>query len=143
MVRLFDRRLCAVLLLAAAVAACDDEPTPTGPSGPAPTVTDTFTGTIAPNGAGTHTFTVQGTGAIVGTLKNVGDDNTLVVSFALGNWDASRNACSVVLANDSATAGAILQGTMTAAGTLCARIGDVGNIAAGKTAGYTIEVLHP
>ena len=138
-----NRRILAGLLLTCAIAACDDDslnfvtPTP-----PAPT-TDTFTGTIAPNGAGTHTFTVQGTGAIVGTLKNVGDDNTLVVSFALGNWDASRNACSVVLANDSATAGAILQGTMTAAGTLCARIGDVGNIAAGKTAGYTIEVLHP
>ena len=141
MVRLFDRRLCAVLLLAAAVAACDDEPTPIGPSGPAPTVTDTFTGSIAQNGAATHNFSTAAAGPVTATLKAIGSDNTLVVSFQLGNWTGT--ACSAVLGSDSATGGHVLSGTMTGAGTLCARVGDVGNIAAGTTAAYSIEVVHP
>jgi hypothetical protein len=48
-----------------------------------------------------------------------------------------------VLENPAATGGAILTGTMTGAGTLCVRVGDQGNIAAGQPAAYTIEVTHP
>jgi len=141
MFRLLDKRVIAVLLLAAAVSACDDEASPTTPSGPAPTVTDTFTGTIAQNGAATHNFSTAAAGSVTATLKAIGSDNTLVVSFQLGNWTGT--ACSIVLGSDTATGGHVLAGTMTGAGTLCARVGDVGNIAAGATAAYTIEVVHP
>lgn len=142
MQRLFNTRMLAVLLLAFGVAACDDEATtpPTSPD-PIPTVTETFTGAVTASGGVTHTFSVSAGGAITATLKSIGDDNTLVVSFALGNWNGT--SCSIVLANDAATGGTVLTGTMTAAGTLCARVGDVGNIAAGKAAAYTIEVVHP
>ena len=79
--------------------------------------------------------------SIVATLKTVGADNTLVVSFALGTWTGT--GCNIVLANDAATGGAILTGTMTGIGTLCARVGDVGNIPSGPGVAYTIEVVHP
>jgi hypothetical protein len=75
------------------------------------------------------------------TLKAIGADNTLVVSFALGNWTAE--SCLIILANDKATGGAELKGTMTGTGDLCTRISDVGNLASGQTADYTIEVVHP
>jgi hypothetical protein len=55
MVELISRVLLtfAVVLLAAA---CGDD-SPTAPSQPnTPTVTDTFTGTLNPNGARTHSF---------------------------------------------------------------------------------------
>ena len=131
----------AVLVLAVSVAGCDDETTPTTPTAPTAPVTDTFTGVVPPNGASTHSFAVAAAGTVTATLKAVGADNTLVVSFALGNWNGT--ACSAVLANDAATGGAVLTGTMSGIGNLCTRISDVGNIAQGTTASYTIEVVHP
>jgi hypothetical protein len=104
-------------------------------------VTETFTGQVVQSGSSIHNFSTSSSGAIVATLKAIGTDNSLVVSFALGTWTGS--ACSLVLENPAATGGAILTGTMTGAGTLCVRVGDQGNIAAGQPASYTIEVTHP
>ena len=139
MVRGLNGRLFAILLLVCGAAGCDDD-TPTTPTPPAVSVTDTFNGTIGQGGSATHNFSTASSGAVTATLKSVGTDNTLVVSFALGTWTGS--ACSLVLANDAATGGAILSGTMTGQGTLCARIGDVGNIGTAAIA-YSIEVVHP
>jgi hypothetical protein len=140
MARGLSGRLLAILLLAGVAVGCDDE-TPTTPTTPTVPVTVTFTGQVAQSGAATHNFSTTTSGTVTATLKSIGTDNTLVVSFALGTWTGS--ACSVVLANDAATGGAALAGTMTGAGTLCARVGDVGNIPAGQTVSYTIEVTHP
>jgi len=140
MLRVLNGRLFAILLLAGCAAACDDEviTTPITPTLPK---TESFAGVVTQNGAQTHNFEVGASGAVVATLKSIGADNTLVVSFALGTWTGT--SCSIVLANDAATGGAILNGTMTGIGTLCARVGDVGNVAAGSGAPYTIEVVHP
>jgi hypothetical protein len=140
MVRGLSGRVVAILLLAGLAAGCDDE-APQTPTTPTVPVTVTFTGQVAQSGSVTHNFATTTSGAVTATLKSIGTDNSLVVSFALGTWTGS--ACSVVLANDAATGGAALTGTMTGAGTLCARIGDVGNIAAGQAVSYTIEVTHP
>ena len=140
MVRGLYRRLFVILLAACVVAGCDDD-TPTIPVTPTVPVTETFTGQVTQSGSSMHNFTTSSSGAIVATLKAIGTDNTLVVSFALGTWTGS--ACSLVLENPAASGGAILTGTMTGAGTLCVRVGDQGNIAAGQPASYTIEVTHP
>lgn len=140
---LLNRRLLGALLLVCAVAGCDDEPTiPTAPT-PGPPVTDTFTGAVAQNGAGTHDFAVATGGAVTATLKTIGADNTLVVGFSLGNWNSTASSCSIVLANDAATGGSVLTGTMSASGSLCVRIYDVGNVPAGSPASYSVEVVHP
>ena len=139
MVRGLFGRLFMILLVAGGAAGCDDD-TPTTPTTPTVFVTETFTGSVGQNGSATHSFSTATSGAVTATLKTIGTDNTLVVSFALGTWTGS--ACSLVLANDAATGGASLQGTMTGQGTLCARIGDVGNIGT-TAASYTIEVVHP
>ena len=135
-----NKRFLTVLLLACAVVACDDDSTPTAPT-PSPPVTSTFTGTIAPNGSIVHTIAVSGSGAVVGTLKSVQDDNTIPISFALGSWNGT--GCTLVVANDAATEGAILTGSMTAAGTLCTRVADSGSVPSGGTVKYTIEIVHP
>lgn len=142
MQRLLNSRVLAVLVLACAVSACDDD-TLTPPSTTPPIVTDTFTGAIAQNSASTHSFNVSAAGSVKATLKTVGADNTLVVGFSLGTWNTVTESCSVVLANDAATVGSVLQGTMTGTGTLCLRMYDVGNVAAPNTAAYTVEVEHP
>ena len=140
MLRVFKGRLMAVVLLAFFAAACDDD-TVTTPITPTVPKTESFSGVVTQNGAQTHNFDAGGAGAVTATLKAIGTDNTLVVSFALGTWTGS--ACSVVLANDAATGGSVLTGTMTGIGTLCARVADVGNVSAGAGATYTIEVVHP
>ncbi len=140
MLRVFNGRLFAIVLLACFAAACDDD-TPTTPITPTLPKTETFTGVVTQNGAVTHNFEVGGQGTVVGTLKTVGSDNTLVVSFGLGTWTGS--ACSLTLVADGATSGAVLNGTMTGIGTLCARVADVGNIGPGPGVAYTIEVVHP
>ena len=140
MLRVFNGRLFVIVLLACLAAACDDDVTTT-PIAPTVPKTETFTGVVTQNGAATHNFDVGRGGAVVATLKSIGADNTLVVSFALGTWTGS--ACSIVLANDAATGGAVLNGTMTGIGTLCARVSDVGNVGSGQQAAYTIEVVHP
>jgi hypothetical protein len=142
MQRLLNSRVLAVLVLACAVSACDDD-TLTTPSITPPTVTDTFTGAIMQNGASTHSFNVSTAGSVKATLKTVGTDNTLVVGFSLGTWNTVTESCSIVLANEAATAGAVLQGTMTGTGTLCLRMFDVGNVVAPSTAPYTVEIEHP
>jgi hypothetical protein len=140
MFRVIKGRWLAIALLAVLAAGCDDD-TVTTPITPTVPKTESFNGVVTQNGSQTHNFDVGGAGAVTATLKTIGSDNTLVVSFALGSWTGS--ACSIVLANDAATAGAELKGTMTGLGTLCARVGDVGNVAAGPGAPYTIEVTHP
>jgi hypothetical protein len=131
-----------VAALALGVAACDDElpELPTGPSNP---VTETFSGSIGQNGAQTHTFTTASSGEVRATLKELTPDSALVVGFSLGNWNPTTSACTISLANDGATGGSILSGTMTGgAGNVCVRLYDVGNITA-TPAGYTVEVVHP
>jgi uncharacterized membrane-anchored protein YitT (DUF2179 family) len=140
MLRVFNKRLIAIVLLAFVAAACDDDD-PITPITPTVPKTESFSGVVTQNGAQTHNFDTGAAGAVTAVLKNVGSDNTLVVSFALGTWTGT--ACSIVLANDAATGGAILTGTMTGIGTLCARVGDVGNVPSGPGVAYTIEVVHP
>ena len=141
MLRVFNGRLFVIVLLACLAAACDDDITTPTPITPTLPKTETFTGVVTQNGAATHNFDVGGGGNVTARLTAIGSDNTLVVSFALGTWTGT--GCNVVLANDAATGGAVLSGTMTGLGTLCARVSDVGNVGTGQQAAYTIEVVHP
>ena len=143
MFRTVSRKVLLVATLALtplALAACDDDDPITPPTRPDP-VTETFSGSITRNGADSKPFTVAASGTVTATLKTIGDDNTLVVGFMLGNW--INSACSVVVANDAATGGSVLTGTMSSAGTLCLRVYDVGNVAAGISVPYSVEVVHP
>jgi hypothetical protein len=141
MFRLLNRRFFGVLLLATALAGCDDEPGPTTPT-PSEPKTDTFSGTVTPNGAATHNFATAGSGAVTATLRAIGGDNSLVVGLSLGNWNTTTSVCTILLANDAATGGSVVSGTMTGIGSLCVRVYDVGNIPTGGAA-YTVEVVHP
>jgi hypothetical protein len=136
----FFCKLLFVTMLASGAAACDDE-VPVLPTLPTNPVTETFSGTLSASGAATHNFRATGAGTVTATLRTIGSDNTLVVGFSMGTWNGT--ACAAVLANDAATGNAVHTGTMTGAGDLCVRLYDVGNIAAGTSAPYSIEVVHP
>ena len=129
--------LCAVL----STAACGSKAsTPTSPTpAPAATVTETFSGTINRNGATTHTFLAQASGAVTATLDTLAPENTSAIGLSLGTWNGS--ACQIVIANDNAAQGAIVVGLASSAGNLCVRVYDVGKI--GDLASYELTVVHP
>ena len=132
--------LCLVLALAAfSAAACDDEnDPPTTPNTPPPTVTESFTGSLNPGGGGvTFAFTVAANGQVTATLVEL-SSSAVPVSLSLGNWN--RSVCQVVLANDNAVQGTFVTGSMSAAGSLCVRLGS-GNLESPVT--FRVDVVHP
>jgi hypothetical protein len=130
-----------LLALVGFVAACDsgDDPgVPTAPT-PAPSVTETFTGSVNQNGAVTHTFS-SAFGSISATLTTLGPDSTFILGMSLGTWNGS--ACQIVLANDRATQGTVINGGVSSTGQLCVRAYDVGTITAATPFTYEITVVH-
>lgn len=138
MFRLIVRTTPLVLAIVLA-SACGNDPvaTPTTPT-PDP-ITETFAGTITPNGAATHTFSSSAAGSVSATLVSVGPDSTIVLGFSLGTWNGT--ACTTVIANDTATQSAVIIGAVSQAGQLCMRIYDVGRFTEPVT--YEVTVVHP
>ena len=130
--------LMAVLTLASI--ACDSgENTPTTPTTPGPTITETFAGTVTLNGAATFTFNTSVSGIVTATLKSIAPVTTAQIGLALGTWNGV--SCTVVLANDRITAGQAVTGQVNAAGSLCVRIYDVGQLT--ETSTFEVVVVHP
>jgi hypothetical protein len=135
------RGLIALALAAAmATAACGSDSTPTDtPTTPTPvTSTDTFSGTLNPNGGRTHTFITARSGTMTATLTSLGQEG-LVVGLALGTFNG--NACQIILRKDDAVQGSSIIGSGTQAGTFCVSIYDQGNLTDVVT--YQIDVAHP
>ena len=133
--------LACTLILSLVAAGCGDDPiTPTAPTPPV-SVTDTFTGTLTINGATSHFFPVasQSGGTVTVTLKVLTPDAEAVVGMSLGTWNGT--ACQANISNDRAMVSSAILGLATSAGSLCARIYDVGRLA--EPQDYEIEVVHP
>jgi len=131
-----------VLGLAFAAGGCGDDDSPTSPSTPGASITETFTGTLAANGAASHVFTATGSGTVTLTLTSL----TLasgaappVIGISLGG--VSSLACTAVVSRDTAVPGESITGT-TAGGTLCARIFDAYGIVTDPVT-YVLTVVHP
>ncbi len=132
----------AVLLLLAALSlplsGCDTN-TDEIPLAPTEPTTETFAGTLTPNGATTLLFTALGSGTISAVYTALGTDNTPVIGLAMGTWTGT--ACTLVMANDNAIVGVPISATLSAAANLCVRVYDSRGITEAVT--YTVEVTHP
>jgi hypothetical protein len=133
-------RYAPVAVAVLALSACGDDPfeTPTNPN-PAVPVTETFSGTVALRGARTHTFASGASGEVRATLKFLVPDNTVQMGFAPGTWNGS--SCQLVIAKTDAVENTVLLGAVSALGSLCVYIHDVGNLV--QPTEYEIEVVHP
>jgi hypothetical protein len=131
--------LLALLLVVGAAPACSGTlasalAAPTGtPS------TDTFSGTVTRNGAFTYPFAATAAGTVTASYTRIGTDNTIALGLALGTWDGV--ACQILIVNDNATAGVVVTGTVSAAGSLCVRVFDVGYVV--DPLSYEVRVAHP
>ena len=133
-------RLLPVILAALAMSACGEDPfeTPTNPN-PAVPVTETFSGVVNLRGAQTHTFSTAASGEVRATLKFLVPDSQVKMGFALGTWNGST--CQLVITKTDAIETSVIIGAVSALGSLCVYIHDVGNLV--QPTEYEIEVVHP
>ncbi len=135
------RFTCFTLLvigLASGSWACSNTTPITNPVNPSNT-TETFSGTLTPNGAQTFPFTVASAGTVTATLSAVTPDATTQIGLSLGTWNGS--ACQAIISNDKAVQGTSVTGAATIATSLCARVYDVGNLTGDES--IPITVVHP
>jgi hypothetical protein len=131
--------LAVVLGLALLAAACSDPTPPAAPTPVAPTITDTFTGSLTPLSTNSHPFVVSQIGGIKVTLTSVTPD--IQLSIGVGTPSTTTGLCVV---NNPVTTGAgttpQISGTATVPGNYCLSVHDPGNVIDSAT--YTISVLH-
>ena len=126
--------------------ACDNSSSTTSPTttATATLVTDTFTGSIDQNGSRVHSFTVTSSGySLLAGYTVLSPSAIAALGMGLGSWDATSSTCSLnVTQNDTARSGNTgLSGT-SGSGSFCLRVYDGGNIPAGVTASYTVQIQH-
>jgi hypothetical protein len=112
---------------------------PTAPS-TATSTTDTFNGTLAPNGSLLFTFSVAAAGSVAVTLTAVSPATTSPLELGIGL--SSSGTCTIA----SSTSGAIAAGSpqlsaMENPGTYCVKVSDAGSLMATST--VTVTVTHP
>ena len=127
-----------VLAIGLSASACDSD-TPTAPTEEAPvSITETFTGTVAQNGAVRHTFVTQRAGSVTATLGTLSPESTAILSLSLGTWNGQ--SCQVIIARDDATSGGAVVGSASA-GNFCVRVSDPdGRLA--QPISYEVNVTH-
>jgi len=140
------RRLFLSLLIPASVmitSACSNPLSslfgnPTTPS-TTPT-TDTFNGTLAPNGSLVFTFSVSTSGSVAVTLTTVSPATTGPLGLGVG--PSSNGTCTIANATSGATAGGSPQLSATEnPGTYCVKVSDAGTLV--TTSNVTVTVAHP
>ena len=121
------------------VVGCSDPVVPAAPTPVAPTITETFTGTLLPNGANSHPFSVQQIGGIKLSVTQI--DPSAAISVGVGTPSTTSGQCLAIQSLTAvASPGTQISGTATIVGNFCIDVRDVGNLVESVT--YTIVVLH-
>jgi len=134
------RSLVASFVVVAGIAsACSDPVLPAAPTPVAPTITETFTGTLLQLGSNSHPFSVQQIGGIKVSITKI--EPSAAVSIGIGTPSTASGTC-LAISNLTAVAseGTQISGTATLAGSFCVSVSDVGNLVEPVT--YSITVLH-
>ena len=130
-----------VLALALGAAACDNQiSTPTNPTTPVNMTTESFSGSLTPNGAVTYFYNVSQAGSLTATILSLSPDNTITVGLAIGTWNGAT--CQTVIVNERAPQGATVSGNASNAGSLCVRIYDPSGTVLATTK-FELVVVHP
>lgn len=121
-----------------------DSSTATSPTTTATLVTDNFSGSVEQNGSKVHTFavTTSGTSLLAG-FTSLSPASVAALGLGIGSWDSSTSTCSLNLSqNDTARSGSTGLSGSANSGSYCLRIYDGGNIPAGVSASYAVQVQH-
>lgn len=128
-----------MVFLAACASACSDPVVPQTPTPVAPTILETFTGTLLQSGANSHAFAVQQVGGIKVSVTKI--EPSAAVSVGIGTPSTASGTCLAISSLTAvASAGTQISGTATIVGNFCVAVGDAGNLV--EPVNYTITVLH-
>ena len=131
-----------LLALAAFAAGCSDKTdTPTTPT-TVTTTTETFSGTVDQLGTAGHSFVVSTTGTVTISLTSLGPLSTMSMGLGIATWNGTACGTAVSKNDDSRSGKTALTGTAVA-GNYCVTVYDSGNVPAGTTVSYTVDVKHP
>jgi hypothetical protein len=112
---------------------------PSTPSDATPT--ETFKGTLAPQGSNIFTFTVAHAGSVSVTLTSLTPSSVAVGLIVGTTSSANATTCSEGTSSRNTTAGSAAQITVTmAAGLSCLKVYDNGNVTTATD--FTIIVTH-
>jgi hypothetical protein len=112
---------------------------PTTSSSSTPT-TDTFNGSLTPNGSLVFTFSVAASGSVAVTLTAVSPATT--GPLGLGAGPSSSGNCTIANATSGATASGSPQLSATEnPGNYCVKVSDAGTLV--TTSSVTVTVTHP
>jgi hypothetical protein len=138
------RRIVPLALALAVATGCsnNNSSTPTTPTTPPNTISETFgPGPVTPNGTNTWQFAVSNPGTVTVQLLTISPDSSVLLGISLGVWNGTSCPAMASIADDQATQGTVLTGTLSVAGNLCVRVFDVGGLT--QTENVTIVVNHP
>jgi hypothetical protein len=141
---------CTIVALALPLNGCGDNTTPTSPTDTTPTETAvdpttslTFTGTLSVNSAAFYSFDVTQYGTVNLTLQNVGGvsgvPESVWVGLGIGVPDGTD--CSTTTSTNTQAGSGPHVSSVLSAGTYCARIYDVGNLASPTP--FNVLIAHP
>jgi hypothetical protein len=128
------------MCIAVLAAGCGDPAAPPAPTPVAPSITETFTGTLLVASSTSHVFNVAQVGGVKVSLTSITPG--AAVGLGVGTPSTTSGTC-LVIKGVTAVAGASVQisGTATVApGNFCVSVYDVGNLVESVT--YTVTVNH-
>jgi len=134
-------RFALLLLVAVLASACggDSNTTPTAPATPAQSFVESFSGTLTPFSARTHTFQSNNAGDVIVQVTAL-DPPDSIVGLSLGT--SNTFACQTSVSTEKATLASNLSGVTRAAGTLCVHIYDPTDAGLAAPVTYTLQVTH-
>lgn len=117
-----------------------------GTTGPTPTiVTEMHSGSIMQGTTDIYSFTITNAGLnlLVG-FTSISPNTIPALGVGIGAWDPTSSTCGLNQLQATAGVGATAITTPSGApsGPFCIRVSDGGNVPAGTTVTYTVEVQH-
>jgi hypothetical protein len=129
-----------LLALAVTASACGLPAGSTTPTTTSTGTTETFSGSLLPQGSDVYTFTVSQAGTVSITLASLSPSATVAVGLGLGT-PSGTTSCTLSSSNPTAMAGSAPQITVTEnPGSYCVEIYDVGNLT--STSIFSITIVH-
>lgn len=130
--------LAGTLVIAALAAGCgSDSTTPTTPT-PSGTMSETWSGVVAPGGQTSRSFTVNNSGTITVTLTSAGT----TFGLGVGLPRVTGGGCRLGVAVNASSSTTPQISTQAEAGQYCVEVYDLGTVT-GDPVGFALKIDHP
>jgi len=125
------------VVVAVLVAGCGGNDTPTTPSSPSSSMSETWSSIVAPGGQSTRSFTVNSSGTITVTLTAAG----ATLGLGIGLPRVTGGGCRLGVSVNTPAGSAPQLSASADAGQYCVQVYDLGTLT--DTVGFALKIDHP